>query len=130
MKRVGTEYRARRNWMWWIGMDGRPGPGGAIEGLRCQPHERRLLDRFEDDARPLARGAVHAGAGHVAAPCRRAGLQVDIVKRLASKEVRARVGNAALDFPFAGGCATTAGVDDEAAELGAYSRKTRFRPGV
>jgi hypothetical protein len=43
-----------------IGMDRRRRPGRAVEGLRAQRQEGRLLDGVEDHARDLAGGAVQS----------------------------------------------------------------------
>ncbi len=101
-----------------IGMDGGLRPRRAIKGRGRERQERRLLHRLEHDARDLARGAVHAGAGDVAAPADGARLHLgQVAEGLAAEEILAAVGNPALHFRFSRRVADDGGVDDEAPVL-------------
>jgi hypothetical protein len=101
-----------------IGMHRGLRPRGAVEGLGGQGQERGLLHRLEHEPRDLARGAVHARAGDVAAPGDRAGLHLgQVAEGLAPEEVLAAVGNPALHLRLAGGVTDDGGIDDEATIL-------------
>jgi hypothetical protein len=101
-----------------IGMHRGLRPRGAIKRLGGQRQEGRLLHGLEHHAGDLARSAVHARTGDVAAPPDGARLDLgQVPEGLPAEEVLAAIRNAALHFRFPRRVADDGGVDDEAAIL-------------